>query len=124
MFGVLLADQDAHRAERLGPFEIAGALHTQELGLVRHDKRVPPRNLSSGENRLAGNGPDRFPRHTASCSPKLINKPNMSITVERRTRSTVRAEYSVSLWAKSEKRPRLIIGATKASAVLVRIERR
>src|SRR5579863_2655065 len=48
----------------------------------------------------------------------------MSITVAPRTKSMVRAEYSVSVWANSEKRPRLIIGAHTASAVLFRIERR
>src|ERR1035438_7807727 len=48
----------------------------------------------------------------------------MSITVERRTRSTVRTEYSVSLWAKRENRPRLIIGAPRDSAAPFRTERR
>ena len=45
VFGILLADQDADPAERLGPFEIGGALHTQELVLMRGDKRVPPVNV-------------------------------------------------------------------------------
>src|SRR5512140_2928283 len=48
----------------------------------------------------------------------------MSITVEPRTRSTVRTEYSVSLWAKRENRPRLIIGAPRDSATPFRTERR
>src|ERR1017187_885641 len=48
----------------------------------------------------------------------------MSITVERRTSSTVRAEYSVSLRAKRENRPRLIIGAPRDSAALFSTVRR
>src|ERR1035438_6614015 len=41
----------------------------------------------------------------------------MSITVQRRTKSTVRAEYSVALWAKRANRPRFSIGAPSDSAM-------
>ncbi len=48
----------------------------------------------------------------------------MSITVERRTKSTVRTEYWASLWAKREIRPRLSIGAPSVSAAPFRSVRR
>src|ERR1039458_3118429 len=48
----------------------------------------------------------------------------MSMTVERRTKSTVRTEYSASLSAKRENRPRLIIGAPRDSAAPFKTVRR